>query len=142
MMNIYSFVSSQGHILLAMFLLGIALGAFYDLIRVIRRLLDTGRLFVNVSDVVYWVVATAYIWHVQNEMADGVIRFCQLFTVALGMILYYIILSSLVIWIIYTPLHFMGKLFSTMYRYIGRRLDAVLSFIGQRIQRNKKKDGL
>lgn len=141
-MKLYAFVVGQGYILAVMFCLGIGLGILYDLIRVVRRLLCVGRITVNISDAIYWIVATSVIWYVQNETAEGVIRFCQLFAVALGMILYYIILSPYVIWIFYTPLHFMGKFFVAMYRYIGRGADAVLHFVGSRVRKKKEKDSL
>lgn len=120
-MEWYWFVESQGHILLVLFLVGAGLGVFYDLIRVGRRLLGASRLVMNVTDVFYWLVVTAVLWDAQNQAAQGVFRLCQLLAVALGMISYYSMLSAKVLWLVYTPLHFLAKELVRVYRYtIGR----------------------
>lgn len=134
-MDIYWFVKGQGRILLVMFCMGVIFGALYDLLRVIRRLFHIGDLGVNLTDICYWVLATAWVWRVQNVAAEGVVRFCQLLTVALGMLLYYIMMSPGVVWLLYTPLHFAGKFLKRMYRYIVRGVSFVL-------QRKRKKDDL
>ena len=125
-----------------MFCMGVLFGVLYDFLRVLRRLLRLGKLGADITDVLYWVVATAWVWHIQNEEAEGVIRFCQLLAVALGMLLYYIMLSPMVIWILYTPLHFIGKFFAGLYRYIGRGMDRVCGGIHTYVQSKRKKDDL
>ena len=86
-MELYSFVVTQGHILLVMFVLGVVLGVGYDGIRVIRRLVDARKVAEYISDLIYWLVVTVIVWYVQNQETDGVIRFCQLLVGAGGMIL-------------------------------------------------------
>ena len=125
-----------------MFCMGISFGVLYDFLRVLRRLLLIGKLGVNITDVLYWVVVTAWVWHIQNEAAEGVIRFCQLLTVALGMLLYYIMLSPVVIWVLYTPLHFTGKFFVRLYRYIVRGIDTAREGIHTFIQSKRKRDDI
>lgn len=123
-MKLYWFVVSQGRILGLLFLIGWGLGIFYDLVRVARRLLGVGKWVADITDVLYWMGVTVVLWYAQNQAAEGVVRFCQLLTVAFGMILYYSILSSKVLWVVYTPLHFFGKQFRRLYRYtIGRVID-------------------
>lgn len=139
-MDIYWFVVGQGRILLVMFCMGVSFGVLYDLLRVIRRLFRIGSIGVNITDVCYWVVATAWVWRIQNDAAEGVMRFCQLLTVALGMLLYYIMLSPAVMWVLYTPLHFVGKFFAKLYRYTVRGIDIVWDNIQSFIQSKRKRD--
>ena len=115
-MELYSFVVTQGHILLVMFVLGVVLGVGYDGIRVIRRLVDARKVAEYISDLIYWLVVTVIVWYVQNQETDGVIRFCQLLVGTAGMILYFATISPAVVWILYTTLHFVGKLFARSYR--------------------------
>ncbi|MDD6194379.1 MAG: spore cortex biosynthesis protein YabQ [Lachnospiraceae bacterium] len=125
-----------------MFFMGVCFGILYDVLRVMRRLLPVGKIAVDITDVLYWVVVTAWAWYVQNQKAEGVIRFCQLLAVALGMLLYYIVLSPVVMWLLYTPIHFVGKLFAGAYRYIVRGIDAVGQAIHAFIQSRRKRDDL
>ena len=139
-MELYSFVVTQGHILLVMFVLGVVLGVGYDGIRVIRRLVDARKVAEYISDLIYWLVVTVIVWYVQNQEADGVIRFCQLLVGAAGMILYFATISPAVVWILYTPLHFVGKLFARSYRYIGKEMNALNARIKKHCNKTEKKE--
>ena len=139
-MALYSFVVTQGHILLVMFVLGVVLGVGYDGIRVIRRLVDARKVAEYISDLIYWLVVTVIVWYVQNQQTDGVIRFCQLLVGAAGMILYFATISPAVVWILYTPLHFVGKLFARSYRYIGKEMNALNARIKKHCNKTEKKE--
>ena len=139
-MELYSFVVTQGHILLVMFVLGVVLGVGYDGIRVIRRLVDARKVAEYISDLIYWLVVTVIVWYVQNQQTDGVIRFCQLLVGAAGMILYFATISPAVVWILYTPLHFVGKLFARSYRYIGKEMIALNARIKKHCNKTEKKE--
>ena len=139
-MELYSFVVTQGHILLVMFVLGVVLGVGYDGIRVIRRLVDARKVAEYISDLIYWLVVTVIVWYVQNRETDGVIRFCQLLVGAAGMILYFATISPAVVWILYTPLHFVGKLFARSYRYIGKEMNALNARIKKHCNKTEKKE--
>ena len=139
-MELYSFVVTQGHILLVMFVLGVVLGVGYDGIRVIRRLVDARKAAEYISDLIYWLVVTVIVWYVQNQQTDGVIRFCQLLVGAAGMILYFATISPAVVWILYTPLHFVGKLFARSYRYIGKEMNALNARIKKHCNKTEKKE--
>lgn len=139
-MELYSFVVTQGHILLVMFVLGVVLGVGYDGIRVIRRLVDARKAAEYISDLIYWLVVTVIVWYVQNQETDGVMRFCQLLVGAAGMILYFATISPAVVWILYTPLHFVGKLFARSYRYIGKEMNALNARIKKHCNKTEKKE--
>ena len=123
-----------------MFVLGVVLGVGYDGIRVIRRLVDARKVAEYISDLIYWLVVTVIVWYVQNQETDGVIRFCQLLVGAAGMILYFATISPAVVWILYTPLHFVGKLFARSYRYIGKEMNALNARIKKHCNKTEKKE--
>ncbi len=138
-MQVYSFVVLQGKVLAEMFLLGMAMGLLYDLLRIFRRLFRVSRLFVQVTDFCYWPLVILLLWEMQNETVYGVVRFCQLFFVALGMLFYYSMISRWVIFAVYTPIHFIAKQIAKIYRYIERRADLLLQKAEGRLNSVKRK---
>lgn len=138
-MQIYSFVVLQGKILASMFLLGVGMGLLYDFLRIFRRLFNVSRWFVQITDFCYWPFVILLLWEMQNETVYGVVRFCQLFFVAMGMLVYYIVMSRWIIWAVYTPIHFVAKQFAKTYRYIERVGDAFLVKVEKRLQMGKRK---
>lgn len=134
-MRVYSFVLLQGEILGKMFLLGMVMGLLYDFLRIFRRLFRVSRWFVQISDLFYWPMVILLLWAMQNELVEGVVRFCQLFFVAAGMLCYYIILSPWVIWGIYTPLHFCAKQRVKFCRHINRKVESF--FKGKRLSKDR-----
>ena len=146
-MELYSFVVTQGHILLVMFVLGVVLGVGYDGIRVIRRLVDARKVAEYISDLIYWLVVTVIVsvnatmfCRVSQLQFSVVMRFCQLLVGAAGMILYFATISPAVVWILYTPLHFVGKLFARSYRYIGKEMNALNARIKKHCNKTEKKE--
>lgn len=130
-MHLYSFVTEQGHILWVMFLLGIGLGLGYDLIRTLRRISKITK-----------EGAALVIWQVQNAETEGILRFCQLFIGAAGMILYYAIGSKLVRQILYVPLAVICKFFSSLYRYMGKGCDRLFAFLAKWTEQKEKRDDI
>ena len=141
-MHLYSFVTEQGHILWVMFLLGIGLGLGYDLNRTLRRISKITKEGAALGDFFYWIVAGLVIWQVQNAETEGILRFCQLFIGAAGMILYYAIGSKLVRRILYVPLAVICKFFSSLYRYMGKGCDRLFAFLAKWTEQKEKRDDI
>ncbi|MCR8645857.1 spore cortex biosynthesis protein YabQ [Paenibacillus sp. N1-5-1-14] len=86
--------------LFMMFCGGLALGAIYDLFRVLHRELRLPRWSLMVIDTVYWIVATILIFRLLYQSNHGQIRLFVFIGLVIGVILYYFILSRLVVWTI------------------------------------------
>lgn len=137
MMPVYWFVKEQGDFLLLLFSLGIALGLCYDVIRVLRRVFGTRRVITDIVDFLYWMGVTFVLWVVLNVKAGKSLRYYHILAVALGMLLYYVVMSPVVCWILYTPLHYVTKLLGKLYRYMVGRLECVCK-IGEQMLENRK----
>lgn len=76
------------------FLLGALLVAGYDLIRVFRRLIRHGILWVSIEDCIYWVVCAVFMFAMLYQNNDGRIRAYIFGAAVLGGILYHLLLGK------------------------------------------------
>lgn len=86
---------------LMFFFVSIKSGAFlllaYDFLRIFRRILKHKRFFVAMEDLLFWIIASIYLFGIMYEQNDGVIRGFSILGMGLGMIIYYNLLSNIVI---------------------------------------------
>lgn len=77
---------------------GGALAAFlYDLFRIKRRIIKTGMLATSIEDFVYWMLVSVIMLATVYYSNEGEIRGYIILGAALGAILYFIILSHMII---------------------------------------------
>lgn len=138
-MVIYSYVTEQGYILWIMFLIGIVLGIAYDVIRTIRTLHRISDRAAAVEDVIYWIAAAFVVWYVQNCRMEGQIRFCQFFTGAAGMMLYYALCSRILRKILYVPLAFVCGVAAEISGIVQKGGRFLQTFVGK-WNKQKEKD--
>lgn len=74
-------------------LMGAAMLALYDLLRVIRRVFPHGIVWISLEDAVFWILSAGWFFLRVGKANDGIIRFYIILGVALGALLYYRILS-------------------------------------------------
>ena len=77
------------------FLSGILLTVFYDVIRVIRRMIPHGIVWISLEDFVYGIVAGSWLFLKVCQVNDGIIRFYMILGIAAGVLLYRISLGQL-----------------------------------------------
>lgn len=90
-------LSGQAGFLLAACLLGITLGAVYDIFRIIRSFLRCGKVAVFFQDVIFWLICAAATFVFLVLQNKGKIRFLMLLSEALGAALYYCTIGSIVL---------------------------------------------
>lgn len=73
------------------FLLGIAMVIVYDILRLFRRILPHGIVWVSIEDILYWLVAGIMIFLLLYYRNDGEFRFYIVFGIASGALLYYLL---------------------------------------------------
>ena len=69
----------------------------YDALRIFRRIIPHGNLWIGIEDFWYWLVCTGAVFVMLYRENDGMARGFALGGVVLGMLLYYLLLSRLVI---------------------------------------------
>lgn len=77
------------------FLAGILLTVFYDVIRVIRRMISHGIVWISLEDFVYGIVAGSWLFLKVCQVNDGIIRFYMILGIAAGVLLYRLSLGRL-----------------------------------------------
>lgn len=78
-------------------LLGAGLFVVYDILRIFRRLVPHGNIWIGVEDFLYWITCTMAVFVMLYQENDGMVRGFALGGVVLGMLLYYMLLSRYVI---------------------------------------------
>ncbi|PKM95258.1 MAG: hypothetical protein CVU84_06140 [Firmicutes bacterium HGW-Firmicutes-1] len=94
-MNI--FVIDQLYIFTWAVIFGGLLGLFYDFIRIFRRLLPHEKLAIGIEDLLFWFVAGIIIFGYVFNTNDGIMRGFIFIGLSLGAILYFGLLSSLIV---------------------------------------------
>ncbi len=83
---------------LQFFLISILWGAIlllaYDILRIFRRLIKHGAFLVAVEDLIFWVVASLFIFIMIFHKNDGIIRGFSIIGMLLGIILYHFSISE------------------------------------------------
>ena len=78
-------------------LLGMVLFFLYDILRIFRRIVLHGAIWVGIEDFLYWLLCTGAVFILLYQENDGMVRGFALGGVALGMLLYFLLLSRFVI---------------------------------------------
>lgn len=78
-------------------LVGAGLFLFYDIVRIFRRIIPHGVIWVGVEDVVYWLICTGVVFVMLYHENDGMVRGFALGGIVFGMLLYYLVFSRLMI---------------------------------------------
>lgn len=78
-------------------LLGTGMFLLYDCLRILRRVIPHGTIWIGIEDFLYWMVCTAAVFVMLYTQNDGKIRGYAIGGVVVGMLLYYGLLSRFVI---------------------------------------------
>ena len=85
---------------------GVCLLAVYDILRIIRRIIPHGIIWISVEDLVYWCFAGGWLFLKVCQVNNGIVRGYMILGMLAGIILYYrlcsrIFMKYLTKWIIY-----------------------------------------
>lgn len=117
-------------------LAGAGLFLLYDILRIIRRILPHGTVAVGIEDFFYWLVCTGVVFVMLYRENDGMVRGFALLGMAVGTVLYYLLLSryvvSLHVFLLKSVLHLLHKVFGVLFAPALR--------IGKKVGRFLKKE--
>lgn len=156
-------ISEQAQIFLIAVEAGIIIGIFYDLFRIIRKIIPHPDWLIQLEDLVYWIIVSGFMFFVLFSKNYGEIRGFALLGAFLGNIVYFFTISIWFMrfstWVIYwakkiirgviriflMPVKFILKILSYPYKWIsyplkilGVRTKIIASKSKNRIKRKTK----
>jgi spore cortex biosynthesis protein YabQ len=134
---------------LQFFLISILWGAIillvYDILRIFRRLIPHNSIFLALEDLIFWVLASVFIFAMIYTMNNGTIRGFSVIGMGIGMTLYHFIFSELVVkWItkvlllLLSPLKFFIGRIKRVLHFFASRLKKVLVSVLSRLKKTVK----
>lgn len=73
---------------------GAVITIVYDLLRIFRRVISHGNLWIGIEDFVFWIWTALWIFSVLYRENDGNLRMYTILAMALGMLLYHKTISE------------------------------------------------
>lgn len=145
-MQVSEGIFQETNILLAAMATGALLFFVYDLLRILRRLVPHGTLWVAVEDMLFWLGSAVVIFVMLYQQADGSLRGFSIGGVVIGMLLYAFLLSPFIVkgsvfllekilYVLFRPLVWLSRLIRRPFRIFGRKGAKVLRFFKKRLKK-------
>lgn len=145
-MNVSEAILKEADILLKAFATGVILIFVYDLLRIIRRLIPHGTVWIAVEDFLFWAGSALTIFAMLYRENDGYLRGFSIGGVVLGMLLYSLLLSRFVVkgsvfilekvlYVLLRPLIRLGRLFFRPVRACGKQSRKAGRFLKKRLKK-------
>jgi hypothetical protein len=78
-------------------LTGITVIFMYDVLRIFRRIIIHGVIAIGIEDLIYWVGSSFFVFHIIYIRNDGVLRGFAILAIVLGMLMYNLTISNLLV---------------------------------------------
>lgn len=104
---------------------GIGLLVLYDILRIIRRIIPHGIIWISIEDLLYWAFVGSWLFLKVCQVNNGIIRGYMIIGMLAGIVLYYFLFSRTIMkyltkWIIYIK-----KRLKRMSKAVTIRLESV-----------------
>ena len=126
-------INNQALLFFVSALFGFSAGFFYDCINVFRKIIKHHKIFIQIEDFIYWTVSALILFFIMLKENFGEIRGFLILGAFIGMLLYFLILSKLFLSISEKVLHFLKKVFTTVFRIIFLPVFTVYSLLKSRL---------
>ena len=90
-------VSTQAYIFLYSVLIGMFIAFIYDIFRIKRKVIKTGVLFIYIEDLLFWIIVAIFVFIHVCYFNDGEFRFYILTGAIIGVIIYMLLLSKIIV---------------------------------------------
>ncbi|MCL2500006.1 MAG: spore cortex biosynthesis protein YabQ [Defluviitaleaceae bacterium] len=119
---------AQAWLFVATVVVGGAVGVFYDFFRVLRRTAPHGKWAVQLEDLFFWLAVTVLVFYYMLHRNYGEIRFFALLGMGLGVTLYFVTVSRIIIWVSVAVVEYIKKVVAAVFRIILLPLRLLLAF--------------
>lgn len=120
-------------------LVGAGLFLLYDILRIFRRIVPHGNVWIGVEDLVYWMICTGVVFVMLYWENDGMVRGFALLGLVFGMTLYHLLLSryivSVNVLILKTVLGYICKIFRFFFGPVIRIGKKVVRFLIKQLKK-------
>ena len=92
-------INEQLWIFILMFIYGAVAACIFDVLRSIHRIFKPSALTVGIGDIIFWLIISVLTFFAIFISNNGQIRFYEFFAMILGSIIYFLMLSKVVVFI-------------------------------------------
>ncbi len=110
---------------------GAVITMVYDLLRIFRRVVSHGNLWIGIEDFIFWIWTALWVFSVLYRENDGNLRMYTIFAMALGMIVYHKTISEPLV-------ELLGKLLKRVFSiilYPIKMLKNSIIFFGKKLKK-------
>lgn len=145
-MEISTEIIKEADVLVISFLMGMALLLVYDQIRIFRRLIPHGTVWVGIEDILFWVASAVILFAMLYRENSGYIRGFAIGGVVVGMLMYNLLLSRLVVrvsvfilkkilFLVSRPFAWTARLFHRPIGFVRKTGKKVVRFLKNRLKK-------
>lgn len=131
-------IYSQLFCLLMFTLTGIAIGILFDIFRILRKSFKTADIITYLQDVLFWILAGLIVLFAIFRFNNGEIRSYLFVGIAIGILLYMLTMSKLIVKYCVKLIQWLTKIISYPFRIIGKFFQKlIIKPISQLVQKLK-----
>lgn len=99
----------------------------YDQLRVLRRIIRHNNFWVAVEDLIFWIIASVFIFAMIYVQNSGTIRGFSVAGMVIGMVIYHYVMSDIIVKLISRGILLLLYPFTCILKYIGKVLKFVIN---------------
>ena len=119
----------QAYLFLVFSLTGVIIGILFDFFRILRRTIRTNNIITYIEDILFWILTGLLILYNIWFFNNGEIRIYMFLGIILGILIYMLTLSSILIKIFSKILHTIIKVLELPFKTIIVIFDKIISII-------------
>jgi spore cortex biosynthesis protein YabQ len=93
-------IAREVYVFLTMVLAGMSIGMVFDLFRLQRKFVKSGTVLVAIEDFLFWLIAFGIVAGSIGYFNSGELRFFEFLGLFLGCLLYFLVISERILWIL------------------------------------------
>lgn len=122
-------VSNQAYVFLCSVLGGILIAFVYDAFRIKRKVVKTGTVFIQLEDFAYWLIVAIIMFGIVYYSNEGEIRGYIFLGTILGVVLYILLLSRIIMGTALFLLRLIYKILKTVWMIVSYPIKLLIRII-------------
>jgi spore cortex biosynthesis protein YabQ len=135
-------IATELQFFLISILWGVIILFVYDFLRIFHRIIKHNTIILALEDIIFWVVASVFIFAMIYNSNNGIIRGFSVIGVSLGMVFYHYTISNFIvnsitklIKLLLTPFTMAIKMVKRFYCRVRSRIRKIRNFIFKRLKK-------